>query len=104
MGVWKNIQEAGWLQEPPELQLEMQATQDNKSLCLGSSVKGHRATRILQKAQNRLQLALETHMKAVLTINPQVALMTETQSSHVSLTTLWGHSNTGFQSLRLPSG
>ena len=27
----------------------------------------------------------------------------ETQSSHVSLTTLWGHSHTEFKSLQLPS-
>ena len=38
-------------------------------------------------------LALETHIKTGLTND------SETQSSHVSLRTLWGHSNTKFKSL-----
>lgn len=29
MEVWKNIKDAGWLQEPPALPLDMQTTQDN---------------------------------------------------------------------------
>ena len=48
-------------------------------------------------------LVLATDVEASLVNVPQVAPATETQSSHVSLTTLQGHSHAELKSLQLSS-
>ena len=68
-----------------------------KTMCLTVAV----ITCSLTTIHTWAHLTLETHMKASW-VNPQVALKSETQSSHVSLTTLQGHSHTEFKSLQLP--